>query len=452
MTYYDILEVSENASDEVIRMAYKALAKKYHPDIFEGEPKEAEEKMKQINAAFEVLSNEQKRKQYDASLHNKTNCTQTESETNPRKATKHNKEKREFKYPSVAKSATIIGTLLFVIFCQPIGTYAETLELFDYALLLGIIDFCLLNVIMLTVPLFYGALKKSITPKETKSLCAINSIAIFLISIILNVLEITTAPLVGWIFSLCYYFVNKHILLQMQQREYNKTKFVCIASAILVFFASVFIGGNWYASKEIKQDYGYKYIFSSNMPEHKEGEDGKIYTYYEEFSLYLRENPYATNVYRDEKGNEYRKVYNATRNVWTLEMYEEERTLSLEEISKSQFLDENIVFVVGGFGNYYYTFDEMVHVTKEMGEYEYWAYNKEQAISLNYISSNINISYGSSYEKAEFLDENIVFVIDGFGNCYYTYDEMISATRQMDEYEYIAYNKEQAISLGYKHH
>ena len=38
MTYYEILEVAETASEEVIRMAYKALAKKYHPDVFKGDP------------------------------------------------------------------------------------------------------------------------------------------------------------------------------------------------------------------------------------------------------------------------------------------------------------------------------------------------------------------------------------------------------------------------------
>jgi len=49
MTYYDILEVSESASVEVIDMAYKALAKKYHPDVFNGDKDYAEQQMKIIN-------------------------------------------------------------------------------------------------------------------------------------------------------------------------------------------------------------------------------------------------------------------------------------------------------------------------------------------------------------------------------------------------------------------
>ena len=66
---YEILEVSENASKEVIEKAYHVLAKKYHPDLQqENKKKTAEDKMKQINEAYEILSNEAKRKEYDLLL------------------------------------------------------------------------------------------------------------------------------------------------------------------------------------------------------------------------------------------------------------------------------------------------------------------------------------------------------------------------------------------------
>lgn len=67
--YYDELEVSKNASKEVIEKVYKVLAKKYHPDMNQGDTKqEAEEKFKKISEAYEVLSNEDKRKKYDLEL------------------------------------------------------------------------------------------------------------------------------------------------------------------------------------------------------------------------------------------------------------------------------------------------------------------------------------------------------------------------------------------------
>lgn len=61
---YEILGVSRNASQEEIRKAYLKLAHKYHPDKTGGD-KDAETKLKEINAAYDVLKNPEKRKQYD---------------------------------------------------------------------------------------------------------------------------------------------------------------------------------------------------------------------------------------------------------------------------------------------------------------------------------------------------------------------------------------------------
>ena len=60
---YETLEVSPNATSDEIKKSYRRLARKYHPDINKEE--DAEEKFKEINAAYEILSDEQKRKQYD---------------------------------------------------------------------------------------------------------------------------------------------------------------------------------------------------------------------------------------------------------------------------------------------------------------------------------------------------------------------------------------------------
>lgn len=62
--YYNILGVSKTATKEEIKKAYRALARKYHPDLNPGN-KEYEEKFKEIQEANEVLSNEEKRKAYD---------------------------------------------------------------------------------------------------------------------------------------------------------------------------------------------------------------------------------------------------------------------------------------------------------------------------------------------------------------------------------------------------
>ena len=203
MTYYEILQVTENASEEVVRMAYKALAKKYHPDVFEGNPQEAEEKMKIINEAFEVLSNSEKRKLYDE---------------------------------------------------------------------------------------FLASKKKSFSQQTTEE-------------------------------------VSSQKDSQVKEKKISKLKKlknIGFAFGIFAILIVIFAGIWWGASRTF------------NKPKYKEGSDGKTYTYYEEFGIYLWENPYATNVYCDEKGNEYYKVYNYSKDTWSLEKYEEERKPSFGEWSMMQ--------------------------------------------------------------------------------------------------------------------
>ena len=71
--YYEILEVDKKASPEVIEKAYKTLVKKYHPDLQNEENHvEYEEKMKEINEAYSVLSDDFKKANYDEQLQEST--------------------------------------------------------------------------------------------------------------------------------------------------------------------------------------------------------------------------------------------------------------------------------------------------------------------------------------------------------------------------------------------
>lgn len=63
--YYGILGVSKTATDDELKKAYRKLAKKYHPDANPDNKAEAEKKFKEVNEAYEVLSDPQKRKMYD---------------------------------------------------------------------------------------------------------------------------------------------------------------------------------------------------------------------------------------------------------------------------------------------------------------------------------------------------------------------------------------------------
>lgn len=122
--YYQILEVSENASSEVIEKAYKVLARKYHPDTY---PKDkvyfAESKFKEITEAYEVLSNKEARREYDIRIglnnvaentysnSNYENSNNYQFQDEAKQKTDTNKSKFK-KLPSFKKYASTISTLI----------------------------------------------------------------------------------------------------------------------------------------------------------------------------------------------------------------------------------------------------------------------------------------------------------------------------------------------------
>lgn len=65
MTHYEILGVRKTASADEIKNAYKKLVKKYHPDVYVGDKTFAEKKIKEINEAYDVLSNPEQKREYD---------------------------------------------------------------------------------------------------------------------------------------------------------------------------------------------------------------------------------------------------------------------------------------------------------------------------------------------------------------------------------------------------
>ena len=70
MNYYEILGVGRDVSEKDLKKAYKKLAKKWHPDLNRDNLKVAEEKMREINVAYETLSDSVKRMDYDKKLDN----------------------------------------------------------------------------------------------------------------------------------------------------------------------------------------------------------------------------------------------------------------------------------------------------------------------------------------------------------------------------------------------
>lgn len=93
--YYEILEVNPKASIEVIEKAYKVLARKYHPDLYEGEKKiYAEKKMKEINEAYKILSDDFLREQYDSEIKKETEYENVNKYQKSYKQTENEKKKK----------------------------------------------------------------------------------------------------------------------------------------------------------------------------------------------------------------------------------------------------------------------------------------------------------------------------------------------------------------------
>lgn len=93
--FYQILQVDPNADSEIIEVAYKRLARKYHPDV--NNSPNATSQMQEINEAYETLKNEFKRKQYNAEFlpnlkQSKTTNTQTKNTKTQQKAKEANKK------------------------------------------------------------------------------------------------------------------------------------------------------------------------------------------------------------------------------------------------------------------------------------------------------------------------------------------------------------------------
>jgi len=97
LTYYELLNIKENASHKDIKNAYRVLAKKYHPDTYKGNKSIAEEKMKLINEAYDVLSNSDSRKNYDECIN--VNKSEIIKEENSNEQSYYNYETGEYKSP-----------------------------------------------------------------------------------------------------------------------------------------------------------------------------------------------------------------------------------------------------------------------------------------------------------------------------------------------------------------
>lgn len=107
--HYDIIgRISRDAKPEDIKIAYKELAKHYHPDKNQHNEAWAKEKMAELNAAYEILSNPQKRAAYNEMLRAEEERKEREEQTKKKKAAEEKlKKQREAESAKNAKTRNV---------------------------------------------------------------------------------------------------------------------------------------------------------------------------------------------------------------------------------------------------------------------------------------------------------------------------------------------------------
>ncbi len=101
--YYEVLGVQRNATLEEIKKVYKKLAKKYHPDLNQGN-KEAEQKFIEIKEAYDTLSDESKRKSYDSKLDGGSGESSQQQGGRPKSPRSESTEPAKFDFEDVERS------------------------------------------------------------------------------------------------------------------------------------------------------------------------------------------------------------------------------------------------------------------------------------------------------------------------------------------------------------
>lgn len=181
--YYEILEVNENASKEVIEKAYKVLIKKYHPDLYKNDEKKiAEQKLSDINESYKILSDNFLREQYDRELVKmkaekylnelETNVNNKENYNNSRK--KQNQAKSKIQINNKNNSANvrksdvgsfrgIIGVVQEVFKSRPKKEDFQRLGKVDFlALVLTIVCLIIIGIILWFIPFTNGWMRQLI--------------------------------------------------------------------------------------------------------------------------------------------------------------------------------------------------------------------------------------------------------------------------------------------------
>lgn len=284
---------------------------------------------------------------------------------------------------------------LFILMWMSVtGQYLNVPELFDSAWWLGFVDMIVISIVMMVIPFICRLVhKERIDTIKGKKICKWNSIGMFLLSVILSIaiLDGNGSMGIGGVGAIIFYFINKWLFVydENQPRVTKKAK---------------------------KEDKSKATTIPEVIEESTNVKNKKI-KYCKLCGGKLDKNNKCKKC-----GKQYFKL---------------NKSLILYLIIGGLVIS-NVVFIL----LYDDAKNEVENVTEACSENPSWC-----EIQLNTLTGKHDWSYVS--DKLDFFDENIVFVIEGYGNYYYTYDCVQKITNG-EEYSYWAYNIEAAKYEGYQ--
>lgn len=246
----------------------------------------------------------------------------------------------------------------------------------DINILYLIIDLIITAFCYMVIPTFIKTLNKTYTNKEANIICLLNSIVVCIFFIILReALGIIQPKIVGGP-ALFYYFINKHHLLKGTSSKKDNQTNVEMSQASNERNSKNNINLKQKKHKREKKKYNINYrlliiILISVL-----------------IAIFLFIGTYFLVDYIDSLKYQIESSQNSYNSIKTRyetlrKEYSDKQLEYQAKDAKIDFFDEHIVFVLDGYGNYYYTYDQMKQVTQGK-EYSFGAYNKEAAISKGY--------------------------------------------------------------------
>lgn len=294
------------------------------------------------------------------------------------------------------KLLRIIG-LLFLMWASIAGQYMDYIDTLGYwkCCLSGLIDTAVISLVVILIPMIFRLINKDrLEYNKGRKICKWNSILLFILSIILSVINEGILIGIGGIGAIMFYYINKwlfvydeNVVITTKRTNIQKVK----ESIIVTEETKELI-------KRATSKTKYCKLCGCKLDDNNKCKKcGKQYFKFNKnvavclyLGLLIITNMVTIFMYID-KNKEAENILEECSNIeesnqsWcetTMDILTDGNSWTYTS-DKLDFFDENIVFVIEGYGNYFYNYDCVQKIT-DGEEYSYWAYNKEAAISKGY--------------------------------------------------------------------